>query len=106
MGTHGVATLSSVHAASFCGGCRLNLLRHRQAADDGVGACLSDLENKGGGPRIPTCAKMMIFWLSAPIDLVGMSCSGRLQRQTPLGDSCLKIAGSGGIRSCALMRGE
>jgi hypothetical protein len=35
------------------------------------------------------------------IDLVAVACSGRLCRQTPLGNSRLEIAGSGGIRSCA-----
>jgi hypothetical protein len=37
------------------------------------------------------------------LDLVGVVSSGRLRRQTPLGTSCLKIARSDEIRSCAPM---
>jgi hypothetical protein len=66
---HGDATLSSVRAASFCGGGFLNLLHHRWAMDDGVGACSYALNNKGGGPRVPTYVKKKIYWLSALIDL-------------------------------------
>jgi hypothetical protein len=57
------------------------------------------LHDKGGGPRIPTRAKMLICRMRVPIALAGVSWSGRLRRQTPLGDSCLRIAGSGGIHS-------
>jgi hypothetical protein len=101
MGAHGATNLSSTCAASFCGVGFLNLLHRRRAADNGVGACSSALKNKGGGPRVPTYTKTKICQLSAPIDLAGVSCSGRLRRQTLLGDSCLEIAGSGGIQSCA-----
>jgi hypothetical protein len=71
VGAHGAATLSSTCATSFCGGGFLNLLHHRRAADDGVGACSSALKNKGGGPRVPTYAKTKICLLSAPINLTG-----------------------------------
>jgi hypothetical protein len=65
-----------------------------------VGAALLGL-NKGGGPRISSCAKMEICQMHVPSNLIGRSCSGRLRRRTPLGDSCLEIARSGGIQSCA-----
>jgi hypothetical protein len=39
--------------------------------------------------------------MPAFIDLVTVAYLGRLRRRTPLGDSCLEIAGSGGIWSCA-----
>jgi hypothetical protein len=68
-----------------------------------VEACSSALKNKGGGLRVPTCAKTKICQLSVPINLARVSCSERLRWQTPLGDSCLEIAGSGGIRSCTPM---
>ena len=48
-------------------------------------------------------AKMKIYRMLVPIELAGRSCSGRLRRRTPLGVSCLEIAGSGGIRSDAPM---
>jgi hypothetical protein len=97
---HGVATLSSTRASSVCGEVCLNLLRRHRVADDDVGACSCALMNKGGGPRIPTCAKTKICQLSGPIDLARVSCSRRLCLQTLLGNSCL-AARSGGIRSCA-----
>jgi hypothetical protein len=59
--------------------------------------------NKGDGLRIPTHAKMLIYRMPIPIDLVALSCSRRLPRRTPLDDSCLEIARSGGIRSFAPM---
>jgi hypothetical protein len=65
------------------------------------GSCSSALKNKGGNPRVPTYAKTKICRLSALIDLAGVSCSGRLCRQTQLDDSCLEMARSGRIRSCA-----
>jgi hypothetical protein len=43
----------------------------------------------------------LICRIHVPIDLAEVSCFGRLHRHTPLGDSCLEIAGSGGIWSCA-----
>jgi hypothetical protein len=72
-GAHGAVTLSSAHVASFCGGGCVNLLRRCHEADDDVGACLSALKNKGGGPRVPTCAKMKICRFSAPNNLAGVS---------------------------------
>jgi hypothetical protein len=102
---------SSARAGAWCCDCHLRVLLHSAVEvvstffvvvrqDDGVGTCSSALKNKGGGPRVPTCAKTKICRLSAPIDLARVSCSGRLHRQTPLDDSCLDIARSGGIRSC------
>jgi hypothetical protein len=38
---------------------------------------------------------------ACPMDLSGVSSFGRLCRRTPMGASCLEIAGSEGIRSCA-----
>lgn len=43
----------------------------------------------------------MICLMPIFIVLAGVSSFGRLRRRTPLGDSCLEIAGSDGIRSCA-----
>jgi hypothetical protein len=40
---------------------------------------------------------------ACPHYLVGVSSSIKYRRQTPLGDSCMKIAESGGIRSCTPM---
>jgi hypothetical protein len=91
VGAHGVATLLSTCAASFCGGGFINLLHRRWAADGGMGAYSSALKNKGGGPRVPTYGKTKICRLSALIDLAGVSCSRRLRRQTLLSDSCLEI---------------
>jgi hypothetical protein len=42
---------------------------------------------------------MMIRLTHVLNDLAGVSSSGRLRRQTSLGTSCLKIAGTDGIRS-------
>jgi hypothetical protein len=103
VGAHGVATLSSTRAASFWSEGCLNLLHCRRAVDDSVEACLSASKNKGGGLRVPTCAKTKICQLSVPINLARVSCSERIRWQTPLGDSSLEIARSGGIQSCTLM---
>jgi hypothetical protein len=46
----------------------------------------------GGGPRVPTPAKMKICQMFVLIDLAGVSCFGRLHRQNPLDASCLEIA--------------
>jgi hypothetical protein len=48
--------------------------------------------NKGGGMRIPTCAKMLIYRMLVPIDLDVVSCSRWLHQRTPLGYTCLVIA--------------
>jgi hypothetical protein len=61
------------------------------------------VSNKGGCPRVPTRAKRMSYRIRVTIDLAKVSRSRRLHRRTPLNDSCLEIAGSGGIRSCAPM---
>jgi hypothetical protein len=66
VGAHADVTLSSTRVAFFSGRGCVNLLRHRRAVDDGVGACSYALKNKGGGPRLPTCAKKKIYRLSAP----------------------------------------
>jgi hypothetical protein len=52
------------------------------------------------GPRIPSRAKMKIYWMPVHIDMAGVLCS-RMLRQRPLSGSCLKIARSNGIRSYA-----
>jgi hypothetical protein len=57
--------------------------------------------NKGGGPRVPTRAKTIICRMPILNDLAGVLCYRRLRRRTPLGDLCLEIAGSCGIRFCA-----
>jgi hypothetical protein len=57
--------------------------------------------NKGGGPRVSSRAKMKIVWMPILIDLAEVSCSKRLRQRDPLGASCLVIADSEGIRSCA-----
>jgi hypothetical protein len=59
--------------------------------------------NNGGGPRVPFRAKVKICWMLVPINLAKVLCYKRLRRRTPLGASCLEIAGSDGIRSCAPM---
>jgi hypothetical protein len=38
--------------------------------------------------------------MPVPMDLSRVSCSGRLRQQSPLGASCLEIAGLNGIQSC------
>jgi hypothetical protein len=59
--------------------------------------------NKEGGPMVPSRAKMRICRMSVSMDLARVLCSGRLRRRTPLGASCLEIAGSYEIRSGALI---
>jgi hypothetical protein len=46
---------------------------------------------------------MKIYLLLALINLAGALNSERLRQQTPLGTSCLEIAGSDGIWSCIPM---
>jgi hypothetical protein len=55
------------------------------------------LPNKGGCPMVPTWAKMKIWRMR----MAEVSCSGKLHWWTPLGDSCVEIAGCGGIRLLA-----
>jgi hypothetical protein len=57
--------------------------------------------NNGGGPWVPPRAKMRICQNPVSMDLEGVSYSRRIRRQTPLGASCLEIAGLDGIRSGA-----
>jgi hypothetical protein len=58
---------------------------------------------KGGGPRVPSRFKMIIYQMSVYIDLTRVSCFGRLYWRTLLGTSCLEIARSDEIRSGAPM---
>jgi hypothetical protein len=87
VGAHGDVTLSPACVVSFYGRGCLNLLHHRRTVNDGVKVYSSVLKNKGRSPRVLTCAKTKICQLPAPINLTGVSCSGRLRRQTPLGNS-------------------
>jgi hypothetical protein len=54
--------------------------------------------NKGGGSRVSSHAKMRIYRMPFFMNLAGVACFGRLRWQILLGESCLKIAGSDGIR--------
>jgi hypothetical protein len=65
----------------------------RQCGDYWIGM------NKGRGPRVPSRTKMGIYRMPASMDLAGVSCFGRLCLRTPLGVSCLEIAGSDRIWS-------
>jgi hypothetical protein len=60
----------------------------------------ASLANNGGGPWVPPLAKMMICRCLSP--LIWWKCRvPEGPAGAPLGVSCLEIAGSGGIRSCA-----
>jgi hypothetical protein len=65
-----------------------------------VGATSSAL-NKGGGPRVLVWAEMKTRQMFVPTDLGGISCFGRLRWRPPMGASCLEVAGSDRIQSCA-----
>jgi hypothetical protein len=62
-------------------------LQSWRASGDGVGNVVWGLSslvlNKGGCPKIPTCAKMKSCRMRVTIDLVEVSCSGRLRRFMP-----------------------
>ena len=51
----------------------------------------------------PSQAKTMIYRMLVSINLISMSCSGRLRRRMEHCILCLEFAGSGGIRSRAPM---
>jgi hypothetical protein len=51
-------------------------------------------------PRVSCRAEVKICQILVPIDLTEVLCFGRLHRRTPLGNACLEIAESDGIRSC------
>jgi hypothetical protein len=75
---------------------------YRRRGSDGewmYAGCLLGL-NKGGGPWVPSCAKMKICRMSVPIYLAGVSCFTSLHQRTLLGASCLEIVGSDEIPSC------
>jgi hypothetical protein len=76
--------------------------RRRSIGERWYGGALARLD-KGHSPRVPSCASMKIYRIPVPIDVVGVLCSRRLHRQTPLGVSFLEIAGSNGIRSCIVV---
>jgi hypothetical protein len=61
------------------------------------------VSNKGGYARVPTRSKIKSRQMRVTIDLAEVFYSGRLRWRTPIGDSCLEMTGSGGIRSCAPM---
>ena len=68
-------------------------------ATDWIGAAWGPAAmNKGGGPRVPNCARKKICLTFVLFDLAGVSGFGRLRGRIPMG-VCLEIAGSGGIRS-------
>jgi hypothetical protein len=81
--------------------CLLPLMSLQHGGDWQRGGAAS-LVNNGGGPRIPSIAKMMICRCLSPSIRrkwrVSEGCAS-----APWGVLCLEFAGSGGIRSCTPM---